>query len=336
MTNCRHGETADIMGQVTDLPVPPLLEERAEFEGYRIVREIHATSRSHIYLAQDIADGALVAIKIPSIDLRGDPAYLKRFMMEEWIARRLSSAHVLKNHLQTRKRNYLYLVTEFVEGQTLAQWMIDHPKPDLETMRGIVGQIAKGLRAFQRKEMVHQDLRPENIMIDRNGTAKIIDFGSTKVAGVTEAVSSPYREEILGTVQYTAPEYFIGESGTSLSDLFSLGIITYQLLTGKLPYGAEIAKTRTKPQQRKLRYTSALYHDPNIPIWIDGALKKAVHPDPNKRYQALSEFEYDLRNPNKTFLQRGFVPLAERDPLLFWKVISLILGCVILLLLARR
>ena len=80
---------------------------------------------------------------------------------------------------QTRKRSFLYVVTEYIDGQTLTQWMIDNPQPDLETVRGIVEQIARGLRAFHRMEMLHQDLRPDNIMIDKTGTVKIIDFGST-------------------------------------------------------------------------------------------------------------------------------------------------------------
>ena len=145
---------------------------------------------------------------------------------------------MLKPCLHARKRNYLYVVTEFIDGQTLTQWMIDNPKPDLETVRGIVEQIARGLRAFHRKEMLHQDLRPDNIMIDRTGTAKIIDFGSTKITGVAETAPSAGPDEILGTVQYTAPEYFLGENGSPRSDMFSLGVITYQMLTGKLPYGA--------------------------------------------------------------------------------------------------
>ena len=160
-------EPSDIIGQDADLPCPPLLEARVLVDGYQIVREIHASSRSHIYLAIDTADGALVAIKTPSIDLRGDPAHLQRFRMEEWVARRINSAHVLKPR-PSRKRNYLYVVTEFIDGQTLTQWMIDNPRPSLETVRGIVEQIAKGLQAFHRMEMLHQDLRPENIMIDRN------------------------------------------------------------------------------------------------------------------------------------------------------------------------
>ena len=179
-------ESSEIVRQATELPCPPLPEARNVLDGYQIVREIHGSSRSHIYLAVDSADNSLVALKIPSIDLRGDPGYLQRFMMEEWVARRVNSAHVLKPRIQSRPQNYLYVVTEFVDGQTLTQWMIDNPRPDLETVRGIVEQIAKGLQAFHRLEMLHQDLRPDNIMIDRTGTAKIIDFGSVRIAGITD------------------------------------------------------------------------------------------------------------------------------------------------------
>ena len=164
-------EGSEIVRQASELPCPPLPEARMVLDGYQIVREIHGSSRSHIYLAVDTADGALVAIKMPSIDLRGDPAYLQRFMMEEWVARRINSAHVLKPRIQSRTRNYLYVVTEFVEGQTLTQWMIDNPKPGLETVRGIVEQIAKGLQAFHRLEMLHQDLqaRQHHDRQDRHG-----------------------------------------------------------------------------------------------------------------------------------------------------------------------
>ena len=164
--------------------------------------------------------------------------------------------------------------------------MIDNPKPDLETVRGIVEQIAKGLRAFHRKEMLHQDLRPDNVMIDKTGTVKIIDFGSTRIAGVVEAAPPTDRDDILGTAQYTAPEYFLGEGGSPRSDMFSLGVITYQMLTGRLPYGAEVARARTRSQFSKLRYRSALDDNREIPAWIDGALRRAVHPDP---LQALRE-----------------------------------------------
>jgi serine/threonine protein phosphatase PrpC/ribosomal protein L39E len=327
------GQAGELFGQASELPLPPLFEARMVIDGYKIIREVHGSSRSHIYLAVDSANDTLVIIKIPSIELRDDPAYLRRFMMEEWVARRIDSAHVLKPRLQSRRRSYLYVVMEFIDGQTLTQWMIDHPKPDLETIRGIVEQIAKGLQAFHRLEMLHQDIRPENIMIDKTGTLKIIDFGSTKVRGVVEASPSIDHDDILGTAQYTAPEYFLGESGSSRSDIFSLGVITYQMLTGRLPYGAQIAKARTRSEQRKLRYASALDDNREIPAWIEAVLKKAVHPDPHQRYDELSELVFDLRHPNKTLLGAASAPLIERNPLLFWKTLSLILMLVVLLLL---
>jgi serine/threonine protein phosphatase PrpC len=329
-------EANEAFGRASELPPPPLLEARMLFEGYRIIRELHASSRSHIYLAVDTDTDDMVAIKIPSIDLRDDPLYLKRFMMEEWIARRINSPHVLKPCLQSRRRNYLYVVTEFIEGQTLKQWMTDNPKPDLEAVRGIVEQIAKGLRAFHRMEMVHQDVRPDNIMIDRTGTVKIIDFGSTKVAGVAEALPAADHDDILGTEQYTAPEYFLGDGGSARSDLFSLGVMTYQMLTGRLPYGAQIPRARTRSQQRKLKYISAMDDHREIPGWIDGALKRSVNPDPFKRHDALSEFVFDLRYPNVAYLSASAAPLMERNPLLFWKCLCVLLGCVIFWMLLSR
>src|SRR5690606_11787351 len=150
-----------------------------------------------------------------------------------------------------------YVVTEYVDGQTLRQWMTDNPTPGLEAVRSIVEQVAKGLRAFHRMEMLHQDLRPENIMIDRQGTVKIIDFGSTRVAGVMAASPALGTGDILGTVQYAAPEYFLGAEGTEQSDLFSLGVIAYEMLTGRLPYGASVSRATTIKAQNALHYVSA-------------------------------------------------------------------------------
>jgi serine/threonine protein kinase/serine/threonine protein phosphatase PrpC len=329
-------EVSEVFQPSSELPLPPLLEARATFDGYRIVRELHASHRSHIYLAVDTDSDALVGLKIPSIDLRDDPAYLKRFMMEEWVARRIDSPHVLKPCQPLRKRNYLYVAMEFVDGQTLRQWMIDHPRPDLETVRNIIEQIAKGLRAFHRKEMLHQDLRPDNIMIDKTGTAKIIDFGATKIAGVADAAPAIAAEDILGTAQYTAPEYFRGEGGSTRSDLFSLGVIAYQMLTGQLPYGAQIAQARTRSQFSKLRYTPASDQNRDVPTWVDATLRRAVNIDPAKRYDSLSEFVFDLRHPNPNYVNATAPPLIERNPNLFWKCTTALLALIVIILLASR
>ncbi|MFO1110283.1 MAG: bifunctional protein-serine/threonine kinase/phosphatase [Bradyrhizobium sp.] len=329
-----QGAASEVFGQPTELPPPPLLEARMAFDGYRIVRELHGSSRSHIYLAVDIETDAVVTLKTPSVDLRDDPAYLKRFLMEEWVARRIDSPHVLKPSLPSRRRNFLYLVTEYIDGQTLTQWMIDNPAPDLETVRDIVEQVAKGVRAFHRKEMLHQDLRPDNIMIDRTGTVKIIDFGSTAIRGVAEAEPSGLHDDILGTLQYTAPEYFLGDGASARSDLFSLGVITYQMLTGKLPYGAQAAQARTRAQFDRLRYRPAAHGSREIPVWVDGALERAVHPNPAKRYDSLSEFLFDLRQPNANYVKTSASPLIERNPLLFWKSATIVLALVVIVLLA--
>lgn len=326
-------EPADILSQNSQLPLPPLPEPRAIFDGYRIVREIHGSSRSHIYLAVDVETDEPVALKLPSIDLRDNALYLKRFLMEEWIARRIDSPNVLKPLSRSKRRSYLYVATEFVEGQTLKQWMTDNPRPDLETVRRLIEQIAAGLRAFHRMEMLHQDLRPDNILIDKTGTAKIIDFGSVRVAGVAEAAPSDETDDILGTVQYTAPEYFLGQGGSSRSDMFSLAVICYQMLTGKLPYGTQVARIRRKADVRRLQYRPA-DDDRNVPAWVDGALKRALHPDPYKRHEDLSEFIFELRTPNPAYLDTRITPLLERNPLMFWKVTSAALACTVIVLLA--
>ncbi len=327
----------ELYQHLTELPFPPMLEARTRFDGYTIVREVHASSRSHVYLATDDERNTPVIIKTPSMDLQRDVAYLERFLTEEWVARRINSAHVAQPCRQTRKRNFLYSVSEFIDGQTLTQWMIDHPRPELETVRGIVEQIAKGLRAFHRLEMLHQDLRPENVMIDATGTVKIIDFGSTRVAGILEVASPIERSELLGTAQYTAPEYFLGDSGTPRSDLFSLAVITYQMLTGKLPYGLQVAQCRTRAAQNRLSYRPIRANDQEVPVpaWIDDVLRKALHPDPYKRYEDLSEFVFELRQPNPAFLAKARPPLMERNPVLFWQGVSLLLALILVGLLVR-
>ena len=319
-------EANEMVRQLAALPLPPLLDARTVFDGYQIVREIKGSSRSHIYLAVDSETGEQVALKTPSIDQQDNPAALERFLMEEWIARRLNSAHVLKPCSVTRPRNYLYVVTEFIEGQTLAQWMIDNPKPDLATVRRFIEQIARGLQAFHRLEMLHQDVKPDNVLIDATGTLKIIDFGATRVAGISEMASSIEQINLLGSAAYAAPEYFLGETGSARSDQYSLAVIAYQMLTGKLPYGVSPAKTRTRAAQKKLSYDSALRDDREIPAWVDDALRKALDPDPQSRYEELSEFVFDLHHPNKTFLSKTRPPLIERHPVMFWKIVSLLLA----------
>lgn len=322
----------EIQSQVETLTPPPALKPRSNFEGFYIEREIYISSRSHVYLGVDTETGDKTVIKVPSVEMRDDPLYLERFMMEDWIARRLDNAHVLKAADVTRKRQHLFLATEYIEGENLAQWMQDHPSPSLDEVRNIIEQIAKGLQAFHRQEMVHQDLRPNNVLIDRNGTVKIIDFGAVQVAGIAEI--SP-TTDIQGTAQYTAPEYFLGNAGKTRSDIYSLGVICYQMLTGQLPLGPRVSNAINSKLQQKLHYTPTRQWRDDIPDWVDHAIKQSVRVDPRKRYQVVSEFIADLRRPNQNFLKQTKPPLMERNPIAFWQSLCALLAVVIIYLLSR-
>ncbi len=315
----------EVFAQLTALPFPPELYEGVVLDGYRISRELHASSTSQLYLAVDTETGEKVVIKTPSVNFEDDPAYLERFQLEEWIGRRIDSPHVVRTIEQKRPRRFLYYVLEYVNGKTLEQWLDDVGALDLKSVRELVPQVAAGLRAFHRLDMLHQDLKPGNIMVSHDGVLKIIDFGSTKIAGIADISTPVERRELLGTKHYTAPEYLLGKPGSPQSDIFALGCIVYQMLTGKLPYGDKLAGVRDQAGVNRLRYRSVSESISDIPHWVDKAIRKAVQLSPESRYEALSEFESDLVKPNPDYLREEQLPLIERNPVGFWRGLALLL-----------
>ncbi|HIF52069.1 MAG TPA: bifunctional protein-serine/threonine kinase/phosphatase [Thiotrichaceae bacterium] len=323
----------DVYQVLTELPFPPDLAEGMIIDGYRVIREVSSSTRSQLYLVEDTETGMNLILKTPSVNYEDDPAYIDRFIREEWIGRRIANENVVKVYEPTRRRRFLYLISEFLEGSTLRQWMRDNPKPELEEVRLLVEQIAKGLQAFHRLEMLHQDLKPENIILHHAGTVKLIDFGSTKVAGIAEINTPLDQTNLLGTKNYTAPEYANDQPGTNRSDIYSLGVITYQMLTGELPYGEMSAKWKTTDFRGTLIYTPVTDYNAAIPKWISASLRKAVHPDPTKRYDELSEFMYDLRYPNLKLSIEDTRPLIDRNPVGFWQgLCAIFFGIIIYLL----
>lgn len=316
----------EILRRHANLPFPPPLEPGMLLDGYRIEAELHASKRTQVYKAFDTQTSQTVIIKAPSILFDDDTYYIEHFLHEEWAGKRINHGNVLKILSTDREKSCIYYVTEYLQGQTLREWMTTHPKADIKVSLKIVAQIAKGLQAFHRMEMLHQDLKPENIMFDQNGTVKIIDFGSVKIAGITEMMPAATDENILGTLNYTAPEYHSGQRGSVKSDLFSLGVILYEMLNSALPFGDTLPE---KPEARhiaKLDYIPSIHSNALVPIWIDGALKKATAINPQSRYDELSEFLRDLSVPNPQFLStQESLPLIERNPLLFWKCLSALL-----------
>jgi len=315
----------EVFNALSRLPFPPDLQAGQTIDGYRILRELQASSRSQVYLAEDTlaepGQPLRVVIKTPSVNFEDDAAYIEMFLQEEWVGKRLNSPYLLKTCRHNRKRQFLYTIVEYVKGQTLEQWMHDNPRPSLTVVRDIIEQIARGLRAMHRLEMLHQDLKPGNILINADNTIKIIDFGSTKIAGIAETESVLEHSHIVGTASYSAPEYFKGESGSNRSDIYALGVICYEMLTAKLPYG----EIRPESAHRKrFRYHSARESNASIPAWVDNALSKAVHPYPTQRYALISEFIADLKKPNAGLAQQHQKPLLEKHPLRFWQGLAFI------------
>lgn len=315
----------EVFSRLTALPFPPELYEGVILDGYRVTRELHASTTSQLYLALDTDTNEKVVIKTPSVNFEDDPAYLERFQLEEWAGRRIDSPHVIRTIDQQRPRRFMYYVMEYIEGQTLEQWMTDQQEPDLTVIRNIVSQTVSGLRAFHRMDMLHQDIKPGNIMITHEGLVKIVDFGSTKIAGIADISTPVERNELLGTKNYTAPEYLLGESGTTRSDMFSLGCIIYEMITQKLPYGGALSRSSDQASVRRLKYIPISNHVSDVPHWVDKAIRTAVQVNPENRYEKLSELETDLRKPNSLYLKEERVPLMERNPVAFWRSLSVFL-----------
>jgi len=319
-------EEEEVLQKAHELPFPPPLEAGMILDGYKILKEIHASKRTQVYSALHQHTNNKVILKTPSINFQDDEHFIEQFLHEEWAGKRIESPHVLRVLSPEKKPRSLYYVTEYLEGITLREWMNKNTLPSVGVVIPIVEQIAKGLRAFHRLQMLHQDLKPENIIISPEGKVKIIDFGSVKIAGINEQKKESKEEEnLLGTVNYSAPEFYLGQSGDERSDLYSLAVITYELLNNKLPFGKNMPEKANFRQLSQLKYVSSIHLNPMVPNWMDGAIKKSLSLDIKLRHEDVFEFLHDLKHPNPHFLNTIATPLIERNPILVWRSISIIL-----------
>ncbi|MBU6951874.1 bifunctional protein-serine/threonine kinase/phosphatase [Hahella sp. HN01] len=311
--------------ELSRLPFPPPLEVGQSLDGYRVERILHETARSQVYQVTDIETGTRAVMKTPSLNFVDDPAYIERFTMEEWIARRVQNPHVAGLIPCKRARSCLYYLTEFVPGAPLSRWIRDNSRPDIHRVTRILEQIVKGVRALHRKETLHQDIKPDNLLITNEDHVTLVDFGSCRIPGVEEMYLPIARERALGTASYSAPEYVLGTKATTRSELFSVAVIGYEMLTGHLPYGEAYEKAASPTALAKLKYTPAYHHNPMVPVWMDGALKKALQLDPRRRYDSFSEWLQDMTHPNSRLMPDNALPIIERNPLAFWRTLSGIL-----------
>src|SRR5262249_47893807 len=144
-------------------------------DGWEVEAELHASSRSQVYRVRDLATGQRCVMKTPSVNFEDDESYIDRFLIEPWIGRRIQSPHVVRAIEAPRPPSELYYLEEYVGGETLGAWMRAHPQPEIRAVVGLIEQVGRGLLAFHRRETTHRDLKPDNVMIDRAGVARIID-----------------------------------------------------------------------------------------------------------------------------------------------------------------
>lgn len=312
----------DFNTELTRLPFPPELESGMKIDGFLIKKQIFASSRSQLYLVEDMQSGEQVIMKTPSINFENDTSYIDRFIQEEWIGKRVESPYVVKTLRQKSKRNFLYYLMEYVHGETLEKWMEKNRFPRPKIAIKIVEQIAEGLRAFHNQETIHQDMKPGNVMITPEGNVKIVDFGSVYVAGVAELFKPLVHEGALGTASYSDPQYLMGINSGVQGDLYALATITYELFTGELPFGSAIEECQSALDYDRLRYRNANQFNPVIPLWFDRALARGLEFDLEKRYSNMDEFLKDLHSPNPDYLLDDPTYKKDKSQALFWQFIS--------------
>lgn len=317
---------------LVERPFPPPLSSGQKLDGYRIEQQIHASARSQLYLVSDLEEPTQrLIMKTPSVNFEDDLAYIERFVLEAWIAQRIDSPHVVKFVAPRRSPQFLFNLMEYHEGPTLESWMRTHRQADVTLVVNIAAQLMKGLRAFHRRDTLHQDLKPANIVLEQGEKVIIVDFGSCFVAGIDEIAAPLARDKILGTASYTAPEYHCNVRPDARSDQFSLGMIVYEMLTGQRPYGEKYDECMQLSDFLRLPYTPAYHHNPLVPVWMDGAIKKAVNMNLSLRYDDIAEFIHDLQRPNPEFITSSAAPFIDRNPLLFWKLSTAVLAVLLLL-----
>ena len=315
----------DVFRQLSALPFPPELLPGQSIDGLHVEKIISASKNSQLYLVSDMDDeNRSLVLKSPSITFEDDPSYLERFALEEWIGLRTDSPYLAKVVRRARPRQFLYYLLEPIDGPTLGRWSEANPNPPVEKVVSIISQIVEGVRALHRKDTLHQDLKPDNILLDSQGQVKIIDYGSCHVGGIAE-ISTPFeRRSALGTLDFSAPEYRLGSKPTTRADLFSIAVISYYLLTGgHHPYGKAWESAEIQRDFFNLKYHPAAAHNPMVPLWMDAVIKKALAIRPESRQESMSEFIHNLRTPDPEFLSIEPLPFAERNPLLFWKIIAI-------------
>ncbi len=313
-------DQADAIDVLSSLPFPPFLKVGEIIDGLTVEKILHESERSQVYLVKTPEDTRLV-MKTPSVNYVDDSAYIERFILEGWIGARIHHPNVIKVVTPKTAPTFLYYLTEYINAPTLGQIITQRAPLNVIDAVEIIEQVIKAARGLHRKDTLHQDIKPDNILLSQKG-AMLIDFGACYVAGIHEVGHHLEHQEILGTATYTAPEYRYGGTIGMHSEQFSIAVIMYELLTGKHPYGNKFEQAKSYDDFKKLTYLPAHSVNPLVPVWLDRALEKALSIKTDHRYDRLSQWLVDLQRPNPAWLTRTNSPLIEKNPYLVWQCLA--------------
>jgi len=280
-----------------------------QLDHYRIDGLVARSGMASIFRGTDLLNGQAVAIKIPHPEMEADPILWDRFEREADIGKKLNHPGVVRV-LNGEERSRRYMVLEWVDGRLLRQVMNEQKPMSPERAIRITLALCKALDYIHSQGVVHRDLKPENIMIGPNDEVKLIDFGIAANAG-SRRLTFAKLTEAMGTPDYISPEQVKGKRGDARSDVYSLGIMFYEMLTGKVPF--------TGPNPFVIMNERLLNNpippreaNPAISPELQEIIYRALERDPNKRYPNAHEFALDLEHPEK-------VGVADRVEIKNWK-----------------
>ncbi|VJR36111.1 Stk1 [Streptococcus pneumoniae] len=258
---------------------------------YRIVKQIGRGGMADVYLAKDlILDGEEVAVKVLRTNYQTDPIAVARFQREARAMADLDHPHIVRITDIGEEDGQQYLTMEYVAGLDLKRYIKEHyPLSNEEAVR-IMGQILLAMRLAHTRGIVHRDLKPQNILLTPDGTAKVTDFG---IAVAFAETSLTQTNSMLGSVHYLSPEQARGSKATVQSDIYAMGIIFYEMLTGHIPYDGDSAVTIALQHFQK-PLPSVIAENPSVPQALENVIIKATAKKLTNRYRSVSEMYVDL------------------------------------------
>jgi serine/threonine-protein kinase len=275
---------------------------------YRVEAPVAKSGMASIFRAVDARDGRVVALKIPHPDMEADPILFDRFQREAAIGEKLQHPHVMRV-FGGEKRSRVYMVMEWCEGRLLRQ-ILSEGRISADRAIRITLEVLDALEYIHEQGVIHRDLKPENIMVDAQDNIKLIDFG---IAGDAAARRLTYANftATLGTADYISPEQIKGKRGDGRCDVYAMGVILYEMLTGKLPF------TGSTPMEvmndRLLNYpVPPSVQEPGISAQLQEVIYRALERDPKNRYGTAGNFAHDLQHLAE-------VGVADRPELRDWK-----------------